>query len=55
MSQHLSEQEIIRREKLAKIQAAGIDAYPAPLYRIILQTLKTILQKKTKKTLQVFV
>lgn len=34
MSQHLSEQEIIRREKLAKIQAAGIDAFPAPLYPV---------------------
>jgi lysyl-tRNA synthetase class 2 len=34
MSQHLSEQEIIRREKLAKIQASGIDAYPAPLYPV---------------------
>ncbi len=34
MSQHLSEQEIIRREKLVKIQAAGIDAYPAPLYPV---------------------
>ena len=34
MSQQLSEQEIIRREKLQKIQAAGIDAYPAPLYPV---------------------
>ncbi|MDE3235813.1 MAG: lysine--tRNA ligase [Bacteroidota bacterium] len=34
MSQHLSEQEIIRREKLAKLQEAGIDAYPAPLYPV---------------------
>jgi lysyl-tRNA synthetase class 2 len=34
MSQHLSEQEIIRREKLTKIQAAGIDAFPAPLYPV---------------------
>ncbi len=34
MSQHLSEQEIIRREKLAKIQEAGIDAFPAPLYPV---------------------
>jgi len=30
----LSEQEIIRREKLAKLTAAGIDAYPAPLYPV---------------------
>lgn len=34
MSQQLSEQEIIRREKLQKIQAAGIDAFPAPLYPV---------------------
>jgi lysyl-tRNA synthetase class 2 len=35
MSQsHLSEQELIRREKLAKLQEAGIDAYPAPLYPV---------------------
>ncbi len=34
MSQHLSEQEIIRREKLAKLQAAGIDPFPAPLYPV---------------------
>ena len=34
MSQNLSEQEIIRREKLAKIQEAGIDPYPAALYAV---------------------
>lgn len=34
MSQHLSEQEIIRREKLAKVQEAGINAFPAPLYPV---------------------
>jgi lysyl-tRNA synthetase class 2 len=31
---HLSEQEIIRREKLAKMQEAGIDPFPAPLYPV---------------------
>lgn len=31
---HLSEQEIVRREKLAKLQEAGIDPYPAPLYPV---------------------
>src|SRR6478735_9231538 len=31
---HLSEQEIIRREKLVKLQEAGIDPYPAPLYPV---------------------
>ncbi len=31
MSQHLSEQEIIRREKLNQLKAMGIDPYPASL------------------------
>jgi lysyl-tRNA synthetase, class II len=30
----LSEQEIIRREKLRQLQQAGIDAYPAPSYPV---------------------
>jgi len=34
MSQHLSEQELIRREKLQKLTEQGIDAYPAPLYAV---------------------
>ncbi len=34
MSQHLSEQEIIRREKLTKLTQAGINAYPAPLFPV---------------------
>ncbi|HEY6978388.1 MAG TPA: OB-fold nucleic acid binding domain-containing protein, partial [Chitinophagaceae bacterium] len=34
MSQHLSEQEIIRREKLKELQALGIEPYPAPLYPV---------------------
>ncbi len=34
MSQHLSEQENIRREKLAELQQLGINAYPAPLYPV---------------------
>ena len=33
-TQHLSEQEQIRREKLQKLQAAGIDPYPAALYPV---------------------
>ncbi len=32
--QHLSEQEIIRREKLTALAHAGIDAYPAALYPV---------------------
>jgi len=31
---HLSEQEIIRREKLEELKKLGIDAYPAPLYPV---------------------
>src|ERR1700744_5657282 len=31
---HLSEQEIIRRQKLEEIRTLGIDAYPAPLYPV---------------------
>jgi lysyl-tRNA synthetase, class II len=34
MSQHLSEQELIRREKLAELTQLGIDAYPAALYPV---------------------
>ena len=32
--QHLSEQEVIRREKLAELNKLGIDAYPASLYPV---------------------
>lgn len=32
--QHLSEQEIIRRQKLQELNALGIDAYPAALYPV---------------------
>jgi lysyl-tRNA synthetase class 2 len=31
---HLSEQEVIRRDKLAQLKALGIDPYPAPLYPV---------------------
>ncbi len=34
MSVHLSEQELVRREKLSKLTAAGIDAFPAALYPV---------------------
>ena len=34
MVQHLSEQEIIRRDKLAALQGMGIDPYPAALYPV---------------------
>lgn len=34
MSQHLSEQELIRRQKLEELRDAGIDPYPAPLFPV---------------------
>lgn len=33
-TEHLSEQEILRREKLAEMIMMGIDPYPAPLYPV---------------------
>ncbi len=32
MSQHLSEQEIIRRDKLKELQQLGIDPFPAATF-----------------------
>jgi lysyl-tRNA synthetase class 2 len=34
MSQHLSEQEQIRREKLTALQQLGVDPFPAPLFPV---------------------
>ena len=34
MSQYLSEQELIRRDKLKALQEAGVDVYPAALYPV---------------------
>ena len=34
MSEHLSEQEIVRREKLAKFAELGIDPYPAAMWEV---------------------
>ncbi|WP_118974553.1 lysine--tRNA ligase [Taibaiella koreensis] len=34
MQTTLSEQEIVRREKLSRLQEAGVDAYPAALYPV---------------------
>jgi lysyl-tRNA synthetase class 2 len=31
---HLSEQEIVRRDKLSKLRELGIDPYPADLYPV---------------------
>ena len=34
MQATLSEQEVVRREKLRELEALGIDPYPAPLFEI---------------------
>jgi lysyl-tRNA synthetase class 2 len=48
---HLSEQEIIRREKLQALEAAGIDPYPAPLYPVthLSQDIKGHFTEETKE------
>ncbi len=48
---HLSEQEIIRREKLQALEAAGIDPYPAPLYPVthLSQDIKAQFTEETKE------
>jgi lysyl-tRNA synthetase, class II len=46
-TQHLSEQEVIRREKLAELNKLGIDAYPAPLYPV--NTTSTYIKDNYKK------
>jgi lysyl-tRNA synthetase class 2 len=47
---HLSEQEIIRREKLQALEVAGIDPYPAPLYPVthLSQEIKSQFTEETK-------
>ena len=42
----LSEQEIVRREKLGELRAMGIDPYPAPLFEIT-HTAKQIKEEYT--------
>jgi lysyl-tRNA synthetase class 2 len=44
----LSEQEIVRREKLKELEAMGIDPYPAPLYEIT-HTAKEIKENYTEE------
>src|ERR1700722_4248114 len=34
MSSNLSEQELIRRDKLKQLEELGIDAYPAPMFEV---------------------
>jgi len=53
MSTVLSEQEIIRREKLKELQALGIDPYPAPLYEIT-HTARAIKEQFTEENKDAF-
>lgn len=50
-TQNLSEQEIVRREKLAELQALGIDPYPAALYPVnsFSTTIKNAYTDETKE------
>lgn len=54
MSNHLSEQELVRRQKLEDIKAMGIDAYPAPLFHIThtSSSLKEAYHEDTAETLK---
>ncbi|MGC4234003.1 MAG: lysine--tRNA ligase [Niabella sp.] len=49
--QHLSEQEIIRREKLQKLRDAGIDPYPAALFPVTHYSagIKAVFSEETKE------
>ena len=49
----LTEQEIVRREKLVKLRALGIDPYPAALYPV--NTMSTAIEKDYKEGKQVIV
>src|SRR5690606_12448813 len=49
MQATLSEQEIVRREKLKELEALGIDPYPAPLYEIT-HTAKQIKENYTEES-----
>ncbi|HEY2726407.1 MAG TPA: amino acid--tRNA ligase-related protein, partial [Parafilimonas sp.] len=51
MSTHLSEQEVIRRNKLQKLEALKIDPYPAPLYPVTHYStdIKNVFSEETKE------
>ena len=53
MQATLSEQELVRREKLKELQALGIDPYPAPLYEIT-HTAKQIKDEYTEEKKEEF-
>jgi lysyl-tRNA synthetase class 2 len=49
----LSEQEVIRREKLKELEALGIDPYPAPLFEVT-HTAKQIKEEFTEEKQEAF-
>ena len=49
----LSEQEIIRREKLSKLREYGINPYPAALFEISTNTIKIISDFKENKSVSI--
>ncbi len=49
----LSEQEIIRREKLSKLREYGINPYPAALFKISTNTIKIISGFKENKSVSI--
>lgn len=50
---HLSEQEIVRRDKLKQLEALGINAYPAPEFKVT-HTAKGIKESYTEETADQF-
>jgi len=53
MSQHLSEQEIFRRDKLKELQALGINPYPAELFEVNCNTAQILKEyNDTEKNFQ---
>lgn len=52
-SEHLSEQEVIRREKLNELQKAGIQSYPAPLFPVTTYA-STIKERYSETTTEEF-
>ena len=50
----LSEQEIVRREKLRELEALGIDPYPAPLFEIT-HSAKQIKEEYTEENTSRFI
>ena len=53
MTATLSEQEIVRREKLGELRELGIDPYPAPLFEIT-HTAKQIKEEFSEATADQF-